>query len=136
MVVVRSQHPLAKKKSIDIKQLVDVDWIVPAEGTNARTRLNNTFWRHGLVPPDGPISAYPSMTTVALVKQRDLIAILPRQLIDEDRKAGLIKVLPVASEEFLLPVRLTTREFGKLSPACREMIAEIKKVCEEIGDRL
>ncbi len=136
VVVVRSQHPLAGKQSIDIEQLVDVDWILPGEGTNARTRLNNTFWRHGLVPPDGPISAYPSMTAVALVKQRDLVAILPRQLIDEDRKAGLIKVLPVASEDFLLPVRLTTREFGRLSPACRDMIAEIKKVCEDIGDQL
>ena len=136
VLVVRSRHPLAGKPDVDLKMLSGVDWILSVEGTNARARINRVFRRQGLEPPAGPISAYPSLTALELVKRLDVVALLPRKLVEKDRQAGLVQILPPVSDEFRFPVRLTTRRFGQLSPSCIELIGEIKTVCKEIGDQL
>ncbi|MCY3874817.1 MAG: LysR family transcriptional regulator [Rhodobacteraceae bacterium] len=136
VLVVRRDHPLAERKTVDLQTLSVADWILSVEGSNARTRINEVFRRFGLEPPAGPINAYPSMTALELVKKLDVVALLPRKLVEKDRKAGLIRALPLATEEFHFPVRLTTRKHCQLSIACRGLIAEIKAVCEEIGNEL
>ncbi len=135
VLVVRSGHPLTADK-VDMKTLAKSNWILSVEGTNARKWIGEVFGRHGLPPPNGPISAYPSMTALAMVKKMDLIALLPRQLVERDINEGVLRTLPTGDEEFVLPVRLTTREFGVLSPVNRQMIAELKQICREIGDQL
>ena len=136
ILVVRSAHPLAARKEVDLGTLASADWLLSIEGTNARARVEDVFLRRGLEPPAGPISAYPSMTALELVKQRDLVALMPRKLVEKDREAGLVSALTLVGEEFNFPVRLTTRNFGELSPACKGLIGEIRTVCEEIGDDL
>ena len=136
LVVVRSSHPLAERTEIDLRSLAAADWILSSEGTNARNRVNNVFRRHGLEPPISRVSVNPSMTALELLKKMDLVALLPGQLVEGDRQAGLVAVLQLTDEEFSFPVRLTTRSFGQLSPAGRELISEIRKVCKKIGDEL
>lgn len=136
LLVVRSSHPLAEKTGVDLRSLAATDWILSSEGTNARNRVRNVFRRHGLEPPISRVSVNPSMTALELLKKMDLVALLPRQLVEGDRQAGLISVLQLIDEEFSFPVRLTTRKFGQLSPAGRELIGEIRKVCDKIGDEL
>ena len=136
VLVVRSSHPLASEAEIDLKMLAAADWILSVEGSNARARINEIFRRHGLVPPTGPISAYPSLTALELVKTLDVIALLPRQLVEKDRSEGRVRILPLATDEFRFPVRLTTRKHCLFSPACKGLIAEIKLVCEDIGHEL
>lgn len=136
VLVVRDGHPFAREDRVDLAMLAAADWILSVEGTNARARINDIFRRHGLEPPTGPISAYPSMTALNLVKMMDVVAMLPRKLVEKDREAGRIRALPLDSEDFRFPVRLTTRKFGKLSPACTGLIQEIRTVCSEIGEQL
>ena len=136
LLVVRSDHPLAAKTEIELETLADADWILPVEGTNGRARIEDVFRRHGLEPPSGPISASPSMTVLELVKQRDLVALLPGKLVKSDREVGAVRALRLVDGEFNFPVRLTTRKFDELSPACKGLIAEIRTVCEQIGDEL
>ena len=136
VLVVRRDHPLADKGTVDLRMLAAADWILSVEGSNARTRIKEVFRRHDLEPPAGPISAYPSMTALELVKKLDVVALLPRKLVEKDRRAGSIRALPLATDEFHFPVRLTTRRHCQLSPACRGLITEIKMVCEDIGTEL
>ena len=57
---------------------------------------------------------------------------MPRQLVQPEIDQGRLKLLPVASDEFMVKVQLTTRDFGKLPPACRDMIAHIKAICASL----
>ena len=129
--VVRAEHPLAKSNQVMFEQLADQQWILPFRGTTARDERDNLFRRHGLSPPKSPIEAAPSLTSKALVLRRDVIAILPRQLLEPELDTGKLIILPVDGGEFTVRVQLTTREFGKLPPACRDMIAYIRAVCAE-----
>jgi len=136
VIAVRSGHAVLKENKVDFERLAELEWVLPRRGNRARTRLENVFIRQGLVPPKCPVENSPSALTVALIEQRDLIALLPRQLIRHEVEKGSIKILPIDTDEFILPVQLTTREFGRLSPACKAMIAEIRQVCLELGDEI
>lgn len=134
VIAVRSGHPLARKKKVTISELGRQDWVLPRKNTLARVRLDNVFLHHGLRPPKGSIQAYtPSATIVALVLQRDLVALLPRALIKHELRLKQIKALPIDDKPFTVPVMLTQREPNRYPPACQELMAEIRKVCVELG---
>jgi hypothetical protein len=58
---------------------------------------------------------------------------ISRELIQQELTSRKIKVLPVSNKTLTLPLQLTTREFGKLGPACRDMVSEIRRVCDEMN---
>lgn len=134
VLVVRAEHPFANLDQISFKDLSETDWILPPKSARARTRLHNIFIRHGFVPPKGLIEMKPGLAMLALLQRRNLVALLSRHLIAREVDEGSVKILPVDNTEFTLPMQLTTREFGQLSPACRDMISAIKAVCQEVGD--
>ncbi|MBT4940290.1 MAG: LysR family transcriptional regulator [Rhodospirillaceae bacterium] len=136
VLVVRAEHPFANLNQVSLKKLSEAGWILPPSDARARPRLNNVFIRHGLVPPKGPIEMAPGAAAIALLRRRDLIGMLSRQQIGHELQEGSMKVLPIDNDDFVLPMQLTTREFGKLAPACRDMISEIKAVCLEVADTL
>jgi len=136
VVAVRSEHPLAKRNDVSFSELAEQDWVMPFKGHRARVRLENIFIRQGLTPPRTPIECMPTATAAAILQARNLISLMPRQLVQREIEHGTIKVLPVETDEFTLTVQLTTREFDRLSPACRDMIAYIKEVCAEVADTL
>jgi len=136
VLAVRAEHPFASLNQVSLKLLSEADWILPPTDARARPRLNNIFIRHGLVPPKGPIEMAPGTAAVALLKRRDLIGMLSRQQIAHEIAEGSMKILPVEDDDFVLPMQLTLREFGRLSPACRDMISEIRAVCKEVAGTL
>ena len=56
---------------------------------------------------------------------------IPRQIIHFELQQGLVRELPLFSNEMERPIYLVKREFGDLPQACRELIAELRAVCEE-----
>ena len=138
VVAVRNRHPLARKKKPTLADLAGARWVTPRNGTLARARLDNVFLQHALTPPHSSIQAYSttSATIVALVLQRDLVALLPRALIKHELRHKELKDLTIDAALFSTAVVLTQREPNRYPPACRELITEIRKVCKEIGASL
>ena len=137
IVAVRSSHPLARKRNVTLADLSMVNWVTPRQGTLARVRLDNVFLHHALPSPKSAIQAYTtSATVVALVLQRDLVALFPRPLVKHELRLKQIKELRIDKKLFSAPVVLTQREPNRYPPACQELMAEIRKVCNEIGDTL
>ncbi len=133
VLVVRAEHPFANLNQVSLEILSKADWILPPADVRARPRFNNIFIRHGLVPPKVSIEMAPGTASVALLKRRDLIGMLSRQQIAHEIAEGSMKILPVEHFDFALPMQLSTREFGRLSPACRDMISIIRTVCKEVA---
>lgn len=125
-LAVRAEHPLAKQKRVTFQDISEADWILPPAGSGARTILDNIFINRGLLPPKGPIELTASAAKVALMLRRDLVTTLVNPQGEQELQDGSICALPVDETEFVLPMQLTTREFGELSPACKEMITQIK----------
>ena len=49
----------------------------------------------------------PTATAAAILQERNLIALMPRQLVQREIEHGTIKVLPVETDELTLTVQVT-----------------------------
>ena len=127
----RAEHPLAELDYVSLGKICEADWILPTPQTRAVTFFDSLFIDEGYAPPKGPIIMPPGPAAIALLKRRNLITMMSRDLIIHELTSGELKVLPISNNVLTLPLQLTTREFGKLGPACREMISEIRGVSEE-----
>lgn len=136
VIAVRSQHPLAKKKKVTFEMLADAEWINSPRGEEARARGDNIFARHGLVPPKCRVESRAGPIAAAMLLERDVVAMLPKPLLKYQIDLGLVKVLDVPTDEFKLPVQLTTLEHGAMTASHREMVKILKEVCREFGDDL
>jgi len=128
----RAEHPLAELDYVSLSKICEADWILPTPQTRAVTFFDSLFIDEGYAPPKGPIIMPPGPAAIALLKRRNLITMISRDLISHELTTGELKVLPISNKALTLPLQLTTREFGKLGPACRDMISEIRNVCSEM----
>ena len=131
---VRSEHPLAQLDNVSLENICEAEWVLPTPQTRVETFFDNFFINEGHAPPKGPIIMAPGPTAIALLKRRDLVTMISRELIQEELTSRKIKVLSVSNKSLTLPLQLTTREFGKLGPACRDMISVIRHVCCEMNN--
>ena len=133
-LVVRAQHPLAKKRRVTFRDLQRAEWVIPFGNTLARTRFNRAFEDHGLPPPVGRIAAaVSSWTAVGLILRNDLVALVPQQLIRGELQSGALKALTMVERTLTTPVYLVTREGAFVPPVCRDVIAEIRTACNELS---
>jgi DNA-binding transcriptional LysR family regulator len=131
-VVVRADHPLARRPSITYRDLANERWVLPAEGTAPRITYDNFFLRHDTPPPEPIIEVQPlSIVIKQLILHRDIATIMPLIVIEQDIADGLIKVLPF-QDEIVFTMHLARRELGYHSPACEYVQSEIRSLCVEL----
>ena len=136
-VVVRREHPLARKALVSVADLQSADWILP-HGTGAPyAAFVEAFTRNGLTAPTGRVhAATTSWTALGLVLRNDLVALLPRQLIQSDLETGALKTLDIGDDFYAFPAFLVTREDSPLQGAARNLLAEIRTVSNELSGTL
>jgi LysR family transcriptional regulator of gallate degradation len=127
-VLVRSEHPLARKERLSIADLAQEPWILPAAGTLPRITYDNFFLKHGTAPPEPMLEVQPLSPIIReLLLERDLITILPLVVVAQDVAAGLFRVLPFG-DTIVFPMHVTRRQMGYLSPACEYVLAAIERL--------
>jgi DNA-binding transcriptional LysR family regulator len=136
LVAVRSAHPLARRKKVTLEDLANADWILPGGQHLARARFEDMFLRNGLLPPTPRIEApSPSPTSVALLLARDLVALLPEELIAPQLRSGQLRALPVQEHGFDIALHLSVRARSRLSAMCRDLMTELRALCRQLPGR-
>jgi DNA-binding transcriptional LysR family regulator len=134
LVVVRAQHPLARKRSVTLSELADARWVLPASETPTYMSFAETFIHSGLVAPTGPIIApASSKTAMALILANDLIGLLPTDVLLNELKQGALKRVVFEGPLFTPPVSLITRDPIALPPICFETITELRRIGSKLN---
>ncbi len=132
-IVVRASHPLAKRRRVTLHDLQQARWIVPHGNTASHERFRAAFVQNGLLPPAGSVFApLSSWTAVGIVRGSDVIALLPRQLIQHEIESGVLKALPFERTLFEAPAYLITRETTILSTTCKQLLRDVRDVCTSL----
>jgi DNA-binding transcriptional LysR family regulator len=130
-VVVRAAHPLARQKEIRVEDLVAAQWILPVAGTIPRITYDNSFLRRGVAPPEPLFEVQPLSPVIRqLLRDSDLVTILPLVVIEDDVAAGTLKVLPF-DDEIAFSIHLTQRQVRYPSAARDYVIDEVKELFSE-----
>ena len=134
-VVVRAEHPLARQKEVTPHDLVAAHWILPVAGTIPRITYDNSFLRRGIAPPEPMFEVQPLSPVIRqLLRESDLVTILPVVVVEDDVAAGVLKTLPF-DDEIAFHIHLTQRQVRYPSAARDYVIEEVKKLFGERARR-
>jgi len=133
LLVVRTGHPLLKKRKLALADLVDKDWILPSEGTVLRREIDNAFHKAKLQVPQNAVESVSNLTNRTLLTETDMIAVMPYQIVKTYEEVGLLKRLPLRIKTDLGPVGYTVRAGAELTPAVQYLLEVLKETGQGLG---
>lgn len=130
-LIAAADHPLAKYRNLELKDLMHEGWILPPNGSILRDRLTALFLSHGLGQPVETVETVALSVITNLLIGSNMIVALPEELVRTHLDTGLLTVLPYA-----LPLRMdlygiVTRRGHRLSPGADAMLTALREVAAQ-----
>jgi hypothetical protein len=129
-LVVRSAHPLATKRRLKIKELIDQGWILPPESAPVRQEIDRTFMEMGLPRPHVWIESTSLLLTETAITQSDLVAAMPHSLAKLYQSRGQLRIL---NADFVLdmpPLGIVRRVADLDDPHLERFLAVVRKMSD------
>jgi DNA-binding transcriptional LysR family regulator len=128
-VCCRPDHPLAKRKSVPLRALVDFPWIMPPSSTRAHRRLEALFVAQNLSPPEPAVETDSMAFLLQFLRHSDALTFTVHTTLQTAEGSGLA-ILNVPALAASREAGVITRRNGWLSPAAEAVLAELKAICE------
>ncbi len=94
-VISAANHPLQQRRSLTVKDVANVPWVMPSVDAEPRRQFNALMSSLGQPPPRVAVESRSPGVIKAMVAQTNYLGWLPEPLFATERQAGLIKPLPV-----------------------------------------
>ena len=134
-VVARVGHPLARRRALKLRALVDKSWIVPPPEAPYRRRLDAAFQQAGVAPPRHLVESVSVAVNKMLVQRSDMLGVMPRDVAREYAALGLLRVLPVKLPPPSGPVGVITAVGRPLPPAAADLVQALREVARAVRSR-
>ncbi len=132
---VRIDHPLARKRNLELGDLLEHEWIVFGRRGSARDVHDRTFRRNGYEPPPSMIDCSSFICAVTLASQSDLIVLVPAQIFSKRKQHWPIVPLRLSTPLAPWTIGTITRQAEYLSPICREFSRIVKQTAKSISPK-
>lgn len=120
-LVVRAGHPLARKRSPTLADLLPCAFVLPPVGDLLRHRFDMLFHQQGLVPPQQGVETLALQVLTGLLLRTDMVAVLGQEVAQPYVDAGLFALLKMPLDLALDPYGIVTRRQVLLSPSAQAM---------------
>jgi DNA-binding transcriptional LysR family regulator len=94
-VIASATHPLLDRKDLTIRDLHDMEWVMPPEDAEPRRLFNSLLEQLNIAPPRVRVETRSPAAIKAMVARTQFLGWLPEPLFAAERAAGLISLLPV-----------------------------------------
>jgi LysR family transcriptional regulator, regulator for genes of the gallate degradation pathway len=120
--VVRSGHPLLRRRRISAEDLRAVRWVLPPLGAPTRELVEASFAQRQLGRPHVKVETADLAVTFGIVMQSDMVTAVSKHQFHLDLVAAGLQVLPVELSRTRRPIGILQREGGIPSQAARRLI--------------
>ncbi|HEX9185387.1 MAG TPA: LysR substrate-binding domain-containing protein [Burkholderiales bacterium] len=134
-VVARVAHPLARRRSLRLRDLAGEMWVVPAPDAPYRRRLDAAFRQAGVAPPRRLVESVSVSVNKMLVQRSDMLGVMPRDVAREYAALGLLRILPVKLPPPSGPVGVITAIGRPPSPATLDLIQALRETARAASRR-
>jgi DNA-binding transcriptional LysR family regulator len=121
-IVARRGHPLAARRRLTLRDLVNEPWLLPAPETELRRQIERAFVEAGAALPRNVIESVSVLTNRVLLRKSDCIGVMPYHVALDDVEHGLLAILPVKLKSIESPVGVILRAPGTLPPAAAALL--------------
>jgi DNA-binding transcriptional LysR family regulator len=128
MVVADAQHPLVRRRSIELDELVNEAWALPPANTVAGSYIRDAFQRKNLAVPNTIVNTYSTILRHNLVATARFITVLPKSMFEVMAKGLSIKALPVHLPATQRTMAIVVLKKRTLSPIAQIFVKTISAV--------
>jgi len=134
-VVVRVGHPLLPRRRLVLADVAGLAWVVPPAGTPLRARVEAAFRTAGLEPPRRCVETASTLLATSLVRQGDMLAVLPRDVAAHYGGAAgsLLRALPLRLPADVGTIGIVTRRRVRLSTAAAALVEQLRAHARRLG---
>ena len=130
IAVADARHPLTRRRSIELAELVNEAWVMPPADSSSGRYIRDAFHRNQLAPPATIVSTYSHVLRHYLVAEAGFITVLPKPMFQNMAKALSIKALPVklpTTERTIVIVVLKKRTLSSIAQLFIETLRAVAK---------
>lgn len=129
VLVMRPDHPLAKRRKVRPTDLLDQNWVFPDNDTWSQRRLKLYFEQQGLPLPTAQFESRDPAVIKSIVMIGNHIGIISRLGVEKEISQGLLKSVEIDSPLMLRPIGIVRRENEPMSPAVKSLVRILEDVC-------
>ncbi|MBP0594357.1 LysR family transcriptional regulator [Paraburkholderia sp. LEh10] len=122
VLVVRAVHPLTKRKSVTLAELMDWPWVAQPITSPARVLFEEELARAGLGTPANLTECASIFATLQLLENYDAVAMLPESVVRDHVRGKLLVGLPVEIGKSLAGFGLLTRKDEALAEPAQRFV--------------
>ena len=130
LLVTGLRNPLARRRKLELKDLLDEHWTLPPLGSAPRTVIVNAFHAAGIEPPKAIVTGFAIPLHASLMATGRFIAALPESLLHLNVDVP-VKVLPIDVRMELKGVHIVTLKNRTQSPVA-EMFADCARAVAKL----
>lgn len=130
-IVCGPANPIARTAR-SLGGLVDRPWILPLPHVPLRQRMEALFLAQAGRRPLNVIESVSVITNLSLLRESDVLGVLPAETARHYAKLGLLRELRVSLQGILGPVALVTRRNQAHSPAAESVLSTLRQVAAEL----
>ncbi|MEM5388431.1 LysR family transcriptional regulator [Paraburkholderia phymatum] len=122
VLVVRAVHPLAKRASITLPELMAWPWVAQPITSPARMLFEEELARAGLRTPANLTECASIFATLQLLENYDAVAMLPESVVRDHVRGKLLVALPVEIGKSLAGFGILTRKDEALAEPAQRFV--------------
>ena len=127
VVVAGSGSKWARRRKIQIAELLNEPWIFPPPGSIPASIVSDAFLAAGVKPPRATISSLSLQVSIFLLAAGRFLTLLPESMVRQIADYMPITVLPVDLPIPPRPVMIVTLKGRTLSPVARLFITSVRE---------
>ncbi|MCF6233835.1 MAG: LysR family transcriptional regulator [Rhodobacteraceae bacterium] len=131
LAVVGNQHPLANTRLVSFEQIKPFGWILPPLETTLRRQVDHFFVSQQQYLPPLAIESVSYLSNRTLLQTRDLIGLMPAEMIAQDIENGTLSQLDWGVPFGQGAVGISYRSDNSLSPAGRAFRQALRQAAQQ-----
>jgi len=116
------RNPLTRRRSMQLRDLVNEPWVLPPSDTLTGTIVREAFEANGLPVPQATVITSSTPARSALVAEGCALSILPASVLTLAGYGRAVKALPIKLKTLSRPVGIVTLENRMINPVARLFI--------------
>lgn len=135
VVVAGSESAWARKRNLNLADLMQQPWVLAEPGTLARSLHDELFRKNGVEPPSATVLTVSLHVYMRLVETGRWLGLVPASVMRFGGKDMKLKVLPVKIQTPPSPVGFVTVKDRTLTPLAERFIECIRRVAHSNAGR-
>ena len=133
VVVAGAQNPWARRRRIELAELVNEPWVLPPPESALGSVVMEAFRASGLDYPRATVFTIPPEVRMSLLATGRFLTIFPTSVLRFPTRRPELKVLPVELPMARVPIGIVTLKNRTLSPVARLFIEHAREVAKPLA---